>query len=526
MKLWKKFFNRDRKEVLTSVTDNPVKKTSKERLVKKIDKNIKKIEDIIGISSDVIIRNININNHSAALVFIDGLVDKQTINESILQPLLKVDINEHIKTANMLEYLETNILTVNETLILDSLEEMIEGILNGDTVLLLDNYKKAIVLSSKGWEQRSITDPPTESVIRGPREGFTENIRVNTSLIRRKIKSPALRIKNYNIGRYSRTNVSICYIEGLTNKHLLEELTERIKNIDIDYIAESGYIEQLIEDESISPFPQMLSTERPDRVAANLQEGRIAVLTDGSPFALVLPLTITVFLHSPEDYYDRFIIASFIRLIRLFAAFVTLTLPSLYIAAISFHPEMIPTRLALAFAGGRGQVPFPSYIEAFAMEAIIELLREGSLRLPSPIGPTIGIVGALIIGEAAVSASIVSPFMVIIVALTTIASFVVPNYGGAVALRLLRFPLMLITSLLGFYGFMIGIIIISIHLAALKSFGIPYLTPFTPSRISDLKDSILRPPIWLMRKRPFHLRTKNRKKFTAQGDDDRNERTR
>ncbi|MEJ6951932.1 spore germination protein [Natronospora cellulosivora (SeqCode)] len=525
---------RDRiQEILNSNTDNPIKKVEEKTLSKKLKDNVKIIEDIIGFSDDVEIRNFEIANKDktkAAIIFIDGLVNSQIINDNILKPLLDFNlIEENSKESTINDFasfLERKILSVDEVEINDQLEDLVQGPLMGKTILLIDGYNKGLILNTIGLEFRGVEEPQTEAIIRGPRDGFTENLRVNTSLIRRRIKHPSLRIKNMVVGKYSKTDISICYIEGLTNKYLVEEVKERIANIEIDGIQDSGYIEQLIEDNHYSLFPQLLSSERPDRAVANLLEGRIVIVTDGTPFALIAPVTISVFLQSPEDYYDRFMIASLLRFIRFIALIITLTLPAFYIALIAYHPEMIPTELALAFAGGRAEVPFPSYIEAFLMAGLMELLREGSVRLPTPIGPTIGIVGALIIGEAAVTANIVSPFMVIIIATTTIASFAIPNYSAAIALRLLQFPLMIMASIFGLYGIILGLIIISIHLVSLKSFGIPYMTPMAPSRINDMKDTLVNVPIWSRFNRPKHLRTKNRQRFSSKGDDDGNERTR
>lgn len=520
-------------EIISNQSDNPGKKTKEGKTRKNLKENLKLIEDIIGFSDDIVIRKFQLGNKlgiKAALIFVDGLVDKQVINESILKPLLIEDFSaedsKNIATDDIIKFIEDHIMTINELEIADKLEDLIDGPLNGDTALLIDGYEKTFILNTKGWQTRGIAEPESETVIRGPRDGFTETLRINTALIRRRIKHPALRIKNINVGKFSKTNVAICYIEGLTNKYIVEEVKERISNIEIDGILESGYIEQLIEDNHFSPFPQIFSTERPDRVAANILEGRIAIIVDGTPFVLIAPVTFSIFMQSSEDYSDRFIIGSVLRVLRFVAMFIALTLPAFYISIIAFHPEMIPTRLALAFAGGRSQVPFPSYTEAFIMEIMMELLREASVRLPSAIGSTIGIVGALIIGDAAVSASIVSPFMVIIVAITTIASFAIPNYSTAIAFRLLKFPLMILATIFGLYGLVLGLIILSIHLASLKSFGIPYMTPIAPSRIFDFKDAIFRAPIWGMTKRPQHLRTKNVQRFSSKGDDDGNERTR
>ncbi|MFW6305872.1 MAG: spore germination protein [Bacillota bacterium] len=525
---------RDRiEEIISSGTDNTEKTINEKKLSTNLEENLKLIEDIIGYSDDVVIRKINLGSKlgiKAALVFIDGLIDKNVINESILKPLLIEEFSKNdtkeLASGDIIRFIEENTMTINELEVVNELDKVIQASLSGDTVLLVDGYQDVFILNTKGWELRGVSEPETESVIRGPRDGFTETLRVNTAMIRRRIKHSALRILSMSVGKYSKTDIAICYIEGLSNKFLVQEVKERISNIKIDSVQESGFIEQLIEDNHFSPFPQILSTERPDRVAANLMEGRIAIVTDGTPFILIAPVTFSVFFQAPEDYYDRFIIGSIVRIIRFIALIIALILPAIYIAIIAFHPEMIPTQLALAFAGGRSAVPFPSYMEAFVMTGLMELLREGSIRLPNPIGPTIGIVGALIIGDAAVSASIVSPFMVIIVAITTIASFAIPDYTAAIAIRIVKIPLMIFATLFGLYGLVLGLILLSIHLVSLKSFGIPYMTPLAPSRINDMKDAILRGPIWGMVTRPKYMRTKNKQRFSSKGDDDGNERTR
>ncbi|MFW6288108.1 MAG: spore germination protein [bacterium] len=529
----KKSIKKRIEELISSGTDDIEKKTEVKKLKEKLEENLQLIDDIIGYSDDVVVRKFRLGNKlgiKAAIIFIDGLIDKQVINESILKPLLIEEFSEeeteNLADDDIVRFIEENTITINELEIVEDLDKAIQGPLNGDTMLLIDGYAKVFILNSKGWNMRGVSEPETESVIRGPRDGFTETLRVNTALIRRRIKHPALRIKSTTVGKFSKTDIAICYIEGLTNKYLVEEVEERINNIEIDNIMESGSIEQLIEDSHFSLFPQIISTERPDRIVANLVEGRIAIVVDGTPFVLLAPITFSVFLQSPEDYYDRFIIGSFIRFLRFIAIIIALTLPAIYISIIAFHPEMIPTRLALAFAGARAAVPFPSYMEVFIMTGLMELLREGSIRLPNPIGPTIGIVGALIIGDAAVSASIVSPFLVIIVATTTISSFAIPDYSAAIAIRLAKIPLMLVSTLFGLYGLVLGLILLSIHLVSLKSFGIPYMTPVAPSRINDLKDALFRVPIWSMVTRPEYMRTKDKQRFSSKGDDDGNERTR
>jgi spore germination protein len=289
----------------------------------------------------------------------------------------------------------------------------------------------------------------------------------------------------------------------------VEEVRKRIKKIDIDDLLESGYVEQLIEDNYLSPFPQVQSTERPDRVIGALLEGRVTILLDGTPFALIVPVTFSMLLQSPEDYYERWIPGTLIRLLRFGAALMALLGPALYISFVSFHPGLIPTKLSISIIGTREGVPFPSLIEALFMEIAIEILREAGLRLPKPIGPAIGIVGGLIIGDAAVQAGIVSPIMVIVVAVTAISSFAIPQYNAAITLRILRFVAMFCAAVYGLYGVILFFLFLCSHLVKLKSFGVPYVSPAVPYQIKDWKDFIIRMPLKMMKRRPKMMHTKD-----------------
>ncbi len=490
---------------------------NKMELGEDLKENIKAIREILGDSDDLVVREFVIGNNEhlkAAIVFIDGLVDKAIIDENILEPLM-VDLqnklpNDHpVGNDYLFQWVKDKGLTINEVGETDKLEKVIKSILSGDCTILFHKVERALLTNTKGWDKRGVEEPRTESVVRGPRDGFTETLCVNTALIRRRLKDPDLRLKYFQVGERTNTDIAILYVEGLVDKDILGELERRIQAIRFDGALESGYIEQFIEDTHWSPFPQLQNTERPDKVVGNLLEGKIAIITDGTPFVLIAPATLVQFYHSPEDYYERFLIGTLIRFLRMFAMTIALFLPSLYIAFSSFHPEMIPSRLVIAMAAGRSTVPFPSVVEAFMMEVSIEILREASVRLPGPIGPTIGIVGALVIGQAAVQAGIVSPIMVIVVALTTIGSFASPSYSAAISLRLLRFPMMIVAGMFGLYGIMLFFILIVIHLCSLKPFGVPYVVPFSPSRIGDMKDTLVRAPLYKMKKRPSAFKSQD-----------------
>ncbi|TCP22677.1 spore germination protein [Scopulibacillus darangshiensis] len=488
----------------------------KEEISKDLDVNIMLVNKILGgkeKSGDLIIRHFNIGANSefkTAIVYMDGLVDNATIDNFILKTQMietrGIDPERPITKDNLSEIIKRYSLTINEIAEIDNMQKVISAILYGDTVLFIDGSEKAFDLNTKGWEHRPVGEPHTENVIRGPKEAFTETLRVNTALMRIRLKDPDLRVKQLTVGERTNTYVALVYIEGVADQTLLEQVERRIKKIEIDGVLESGYIEQMIEDSHWSPFPTLQYTERTDKAVANVLEGKIVVIVDGTPFVLIAPSIFTQFYQSPEDYYERFWIGTFIRFIRLISLFIALFAPSLYIALSSFHPEMIPSELEITMAAGRSTVPFPAIVEAMLMEISIEILREAGVRLPGVIGPTIGIVGALVIGQAAVQAGLVSPIMVIIVALTTIGSFACPSYNASIAIRLLRFPMMISAALFGLYGMMLFTLLIILHLCSLKSFGVPYIAPISPSHLGDLKDILFRAPLQWMNRRPVTMK--------------------
>ncbi|MDD3840267.1 MAG: spore germination protein [Clostridia bacterium] len=474
-----------------------------------LEQNIYQIKDMFKDCSDVIYREFEVGNErpiNAAVIFIDGMIDKELLNEQIIKPLMLEirisPINLKDVRLNIYELLEKKSMTVSDIEETHDMQKTVDAVLSGDTVLLLDGYDKAFIIASKGWPTRGVSQPETEAVIRGSRDGFTETIRVNTVLVRRRIRDTNFKVKSMSIGQRSKTDIAILYIDDIVDKQVLNEVENRLSDISIDGVLESGYIEQFIEDNWLSPFPQIQNTERPDSVAAAVLEGRVAILIDNTPFALIVPATLNSFFQSPEDYYERWIIGSFIRMMRFVAGLFSLIISALYVAITSYHPGIIPTKLALSIAGNREGVPFPAIIEAFIMEITLEMLREAGVRLPGPIGQTIGIVGGIIIGQAAVEAGIVSSIMVIIVAFSAISSFAIPNYSVAIGFRVLRFVLIFLAAFLGLYGIMLGLLAVLIHMVTLKSFGVPYLTPFTMNNANLLKDSVIRVPIPAMKERP------------------------
>lgn len=386
--------------------------------------------------------------------------------------------------------------------VVETLEEAVEAILYGNIIIYRHSDQTAYVAIGNGIEQRSIQESENENSLRGPRDGFVEALNTNLSLIRRRYPDPELKVDIQVLGRRTKTKVALLSINGIVNPSVLDEVRTRLSTMDIDEVLDSGTVEQWIEDSWYSPFPQVQYSERPAKVLHTLLEGRIAIIVDGSPIVLIVPVTFSMLFQAPDDYYERWMIGSSIRVIRMVGAVVALVLPSLYIALIAYHPGMIPTQLAISISASRAEVPFPSLLEAIFMEATLEMLREAGLRLPKIMGQTIGIVGGLVIGQAAVEAGIVSPVLVIVVAITAISSFLVPAYNGAIALRLLRFPLMLLSGSLGLFGLILGVMAILAHLVSLKSFSINYFSPIVPYRISDWKDLLIRAPLPYLKKRP------------------------
>ncbi|WP_274651196.1 spore germination protein [Paenibacillus humicola] len=466
-----------------------------------INKNLQVFRSIYADCSDVIFRPFLISgSRQSELIHIDGLSNIEEIDRSVLAPLMQ----EIEAGAADIEGIFANKLTVSKLKVVQTFNECVEQISAGNPLLLIDLENRALSFGLGKWEKRAVEEPAAERVLRGPREGFTETLGVNTSLLRRKIRSPELKTLTMKVGRRTRTDVVIAYMEGIADKTLIDEVKNRLQRIDIEGVLESGYIEELIEDNPYSPFPQLLNTERVDVAASSLLEGRAVILMDGTPFVLVAPISFFSLLHSAEDYYSRFMIGTAIRWLRYFFVVLSMLLPSLYVALITFHHELVPTSLLISMARSREDIPFPALVEALIMEIIFEALREAGVRLPKQVGAAVSIVGALVIGEAAVSAGIVSSPMVMVVAITGIASFTIPRYAMGISLRMLRFPMIFLAGTLGLLGIMLGIIVIAIHLCTLRSFGVPYLSPIAPLKTRELKDVLIRAPWWSLNSRP-HL---------------------
>jgi len=468
------------------------------RFGRAIDENERLLRAYFGRADDMGARRIPLANGDdfAVLFYFESLVDKQIVDQFVVGELHRIAALLSA-SGSALPDLGTHQLNAARTV-----EEAAAALLAGKTVVLFDRSDVAFLAGTDGGERRSVTEPSAEAVVRGPREGFNESLPTNLGLVRKRLMTHRLRVEKRSVGHLSPTPICVLYIEGLAKEEIVEELRSRLDNIDIDGVMESQYIEEFIEDPVYSPFPTVFDTERPDRVAAALLEGRIAILTEGTPFALVVPATISLFLYSNEDYYQRFDIASLLKLLRTVTFFLSFILPSFYVAVLTFHQEMIPTPLLIALTGQREGVPFGIATEVFLMELTFEVLREAGIRLPKTIGTAVSIVGGLVLGQAAVEASLIGPGTVIAVSATAIASFTTPHYGFAIASRMIRFAMLLLTAVLGAFGFFFGLIMLAIHLNKLRSFGVPYLSPIEPFRKRSWKDIFIRVPWWAMRQRP------------------------
>ncbi|HZX21868.1 MAG TPA: spore germination protein [Clostridia bacterium] len=523
MSLWERLFGEKNEDTDTDIGEIKVHKS--------LDKNFKIIKDMLKDCNDVLYREIEIGiegNQRAVIISIDGMTDENVLDNHILKNLM---VNSRIAPPDIGifkkrigDVVKDKTLSTAEMKEVGTIEQAVLDILIGDTAVILDNYDKIIIVGTKGWEMRGVAEPETENVIRGPREGFVETLRVNTALIRRRIRDHKFKIKGYQIGKRSKTDVCVLYIEDLADESVLEELNKRLEAIDIDAIIDSGYIEQLVEDNWRSIFPQIQNTERPDVATAALYEGKVVIVVDNSPFVLIIPSGFNAMMQSAEDYYERWGIATFIRALRYFAFLISIYMPALYIAVTTFHPQMLPAKLLISIAANRVGVPFPAVLEAIIMVITLEILREAGIRLPGAIGQTIGIVGAVIIGQAAVDAGIVGPIMIIIVSITAVATFTTPSYNLAIAARLLRLVLIIASGILGLYGIMLVTMLILVHLCSLKSFGVPYLTPFTASigQGSDLKDALLKAPLPAMHDRETTVKKSERRRMQDHRDEDFN----
>lgn len=494
-----------------SNSDNKANEKKECEMNTSLDNNISMFKNIFKDDETVIYRYFESRNNDSlkgCIVFVEGMINEKVVNDNIILPV--VSNTTTLEASGKLEALRKKVLISSNIIKSSDVDELIEAIINGDTVLFIDGDQEALILSSKGWETRPINEPEVEKVLRGPREGFTESIIINLTMIRRKIKTPDLKFKCKTLGVRTKTRACICYVEGIVNEKILEELEKRLAKINIDGVLDTGYIQELIRDAPLSPFRTIGSTERPDVVAGKILEGRIALLLDGSPTALTLPFLFIEYFHAPDDYYINFYFTSISRLLRILSFLLTTSVPGIYLALITFHQEIIPTNLLLSISAARQAVPFPSLIEALGLLLIFEILREAGTRMPTYIGQALSIVGVLVLGTAAVDARFVSAPMVIIIALSGITGLMTPKIKGVAVI--MRIGFLLVASFIGLYGIVFAASAIMVHLFNIRSFGVGYMDEFNTLNFQEIKDMLIRFPWWLIKDRPRLASSSNKQR--------------
>lgn len=465
---------------------------------------------LVGVA-DMIYQPLQIGPLHCTLLYIQSIVDTQIMREAIVKPLLEEAARNEIGPDFITQVVSGTFFSLKNQH-RDSAETLVDDIVTGNAALYIEGMSGMIIFSIQNYQKRSVPESTNEVVVVGPQEAFIEDINVNMSLLRHKIKHPDFKMIKFTIGKYTKTEVFVIYIQGLCKPEILENVLISLGEIDMDSSLGVSYLSEFLEDHPLSPFPQYQYTERPDTVAAALVEGRIGVMQDGTPFSLLIPVTFFSLMQSSEDYYQRFHSASFIRIIRLLFAVIAFLLPSVYVAVTTFHPEIIPTNLLITIASARENIPFPALIEAFIMEITFEGLREAGIRIPKPLGQTVSIIGGIVIGQAAVQAGIVSAPLVIVVSITGIAAFIIPHFELGLAFRLLRFPVLLMGGTLGLFGVVISIYLLYWYMVSMRSFGVPYMQPFAPLVLRDFKDTFIRVPWFMMKKRTKAYATDNERR--------------
>ena len=458
--------------------------------------------------SDILIRPMRLGDKhkvDCLMVYIEVAVSNMMLDDSALGKM----INHfwEISPEDIQEFVRHNSLGIADVKKLENLDESIDAMLAGNAVFFIDGYDKAMKISSKGYPSTGVMEAESEKVLRGSREGFSDSVKSNSALVRKRLRDTRLKVEEYKIGVRSHTLTQVLYMDDLVHEGLLEEVKERLEEFQIDGILDSGMLEQLTEDVWYSPFPQYQTTERPDRAVQEILKGKVVILCDNSPEALILPGNFSSFMESSEDWYHRFEMASFLRILRYLAVIMATVLPGLYLAVIRFHTQILPSALILSFAEAREGVPFSSVVELIFLELAFELIREAGVRVPGSLGNAIGIVGGLVIGQAAVEANLVSPIVVMIVALTALGSMTVPNEEFAAAFRLVKYGFLILGGYLGIYGIVLGVYLVIGHLAGLISFGIPYLVPFIKKEQKGSRgEGVLRVPLRKRVLRPLYAR--------------------
>ncbi len=483
------------------------RKTPPEEIIK-----IEAMKQKFSESTDVIFNEVIIDdNRKLKVVFVDGMINSEVIDNFVLKPLIQETILKEAKTEkDIIDLIMLGTVYHCQRKLRDTLTDCCHDLLIGSLVLIFEDSEKAVTFETKGFERRAVSEPTNENVLKGSKESFVEVLRINTALIRRRIPSSDLIIYQLQIGRRTQTAVSVIYFDGIANKCIVDETKKRLSSIDIDGISSLGIIEACLRSNKYSLFPQALYTERTDKFCGNVLEGRIGIMADGFPLAIIVPVDINSFLQAPEDYAQNYFYSSMYRLMRYVSTLVSLILPAFYVSITTFHPEMIPTKLAMAIIASKEGVPFPSYIEVILMLGAFEVLLEAGMRLPKSVGQAVSIVGALVVGQAAISAKILSPGVVIVIAAAGITGFVIPSQDFSNTIRVCRLILVGCSITSGLYGVSIGSIVILYHLCGLEVLGVPYLSPFVSSEGKGMiNDTIIR-KLWTKQKeRPSNIYPKD-----------------
>lgn len=499
--------------------NNPGTKISKEDELysKTAEVTADNLSAVLGSSSDFVTRAILIRdnpNLPATLAYIDGLIDSKTLNDNVLKPLAQEEQFDSCSTeTDAAALISMGIVYIASIKARTNVKDLTDDILAGNAAVLFNSAKTAFSFEVKGALKRAISEPTGENVIKGAKDSFIEDIRTNTALCRKRIKSPYLAVEEIVIGKQTRTNIAVVYMKNIADGTMVDEVKKRLEAIEIDRTTTPGTVEEYIIDDKYSMFPQVMYTERPDRFCASVVDGRVGIIIEGLPITYIVPGTMLQFIQTPDDYSYHFIVGSALRFLRFLAMFITLVLPGFYITITSFHPEMIPTELTFSIVASREGVPFPMFVEVILLLIAFELLVEAGLRLPKTIGQTVSIVGALVVGQAAVEAKLVSPATVIIIAITAISGFTLPNQDFSNAIRIWRFILVIFSSFIGMFGLTFGLVFLLHHWCRMETYGVPYLDPFVANEDEQLQDTLFRFPQSLMKKRPSSLDTMNKKRM-------------
>lgn len=495
-----------------------MKNLEKYSLTSSLDENIKIVEEIFKNDNTINLRMFQnqYNGLKGCIFFIEDMIDIMVINEHILKPILESKIL--LEDRDYITYLSTQVILSSTLKCSSSIEDLVDAIVSGDTILIVEGCSQFIIVSTRAWKARAVEEPNSEKVLRGPKEGFTESLTTNLTLIRRKIRSKDLKFQYMTVGERTRTKVCICYIDGLVKEEILNKIIDKIGNIYIDGVVDIKFIEEFIDDNPFSLFETSNSSEKPDVVSGKILEGRVAVLVDGSPSVMTAPSLFIESFMAGDDYYINYYYASLGRILRSLGFIATISIPALYLSLVAFHQGTLPTPLLITIYASRVGVPFPSFLELMILLAVFEVLREAGTRAPGTVGQAISIVGVLVLGTAAVDARLVSAPMIIIVGVSSITGLMLPNITAT--LSYLRLGLLLLSSILGIYGYIFGMLALMIHLFSLRSCGVPFMGNLSSFHMQSIKDTILRAPAWYMRYRPkFMSKDPKRGSIGGKGDE-------